>query len=56
MNSYDIGLFIGSLRRDAINRRLATALMQVAPAELRFGWGGTRKVVSCLRLLAARRP
>lgn len=36
MTRYDIGLFIGSLRRDSINRRLATALQRLAPPELSF--------------------
>ncbi|CAG9167556.1 2-hydroxy-1,4-benzoquinone reductase [Cupriavidus laharis] len=36
MKRYEIGLFIGSLRRDSINRRLATALKRLAPPELGF--------------------
>lgn len=36
MNHYDIGLIIGSLRKDSFNRRLANALIQLAPVEFSF--------------------
>lgn len=36
MRTYDIGVLVGSLRRDSINRKLATAITRVAPPSLRF--------------------
>lgn len=36
MNNFSIGLLVGSLRRDSINRRLATALKRLAPDSLTF--------------------
>ncbi|GAB3372594.1 NAD(P)H-dependent oxidoreductase [Lysobacter rhizosphaerae] len=36
MSQYAIAVFVGSLRRDSFNRKLATALARLAPAEFRF--------------------
>ena len=36
MPSYKVGYFVGSLSSTSINRRLATALIGLAPAELQF--------------------
>jgi chromate reductase len=36
MNQYTIALVVGSLRRDSINRKLADALVRLAPAEFSF--------------------
>lgn len=36
MKTYDVGVLVGSLRRDSINRKLAGALARVAPPSLRF--------------------
>jgi chromate reductase len=36
MNSYKVGYFVGSLAKGSINRRLATALANLAPAELQM--------------------
>jgi chromate reductase, NAD(P)H dehydrogenase (quinone) len=36
MNQYQIALVIGSLRRDSINRKLADAVIKLAPAEFTF--------------------
>lgn len=36
MKELEIGLFVGSLRRDSINRRLANVLIRLAPKELCF--------------------
>lgn len=36
MNQYRIAIVIGSLRRDSFNRKLAGAVMQLAPPELTF--------------------
>lgn len=36
MNRYEIGVIVGSLRRDSINRMLANALIKLAPAEFSF--------------------
>ena len=36
MSSYSIGVLVGSLRRDSINRKLATAIIGLAPAQFRF--------------------
>lgn len=36
MGTHRIGLIIGSLRRASINRRVATALIRLAPEELEF--------------------
>lgn len=33
MSSYSIGVLVGSLRRDSYNKKLATALMRLAPPE-----------------------
>ena len=33
MDTYKIAVIVGSLRRDSINRKLAGALMQLAPPE-----------------------
>lgn len=35
-NSYTIGYFVGSLSSDSINRRLANALIRLAPSHLSF--------------------
>lgn len=36
MSQYRIAVVVGSLRRDSLNRRLATAVQQLAPPELAF--------------------
>ena len=36
MSTYSVGYFVGSLARDSINRKLARALIRLAPAELEF--------------------
>jgi chromate reductase len=36
MKTYDVGYLIGSLARESINRRLAQALVKLAPAQLKF--------------------
>lgn len=36
MNQYQIAVVIGSLRRDSVNRKLAGAVMKLAPAEFSF--------------------
>jgi chromate reductase len=36
MSQYAIAVFVGSLRRDSFNRKLATALARLAPTEFRF--------------------
>lgn len=36
MNQIPIAIIVGSLRRDSFNRRLATAITRLAPAELSF--------------------
>ncbi|MDM0065020.1 NADPH-dependent FMN reductase [Variovorax sp. J31P207] len=36
MRTYDIAVLVGSLRRESINRKVATAIMRVAPPALRF--------------------
>src|SRR3954463_2556517 len=36
MNQLKIGVFVGSLRNDSYNRRLALAVEKLAPVELRF--------------------
>ena len=36
MSTYTVGYFVGSLARDSINRKLARALIRLAPAELRM--------------------
>lgn len=36
MSQYQIALLVGSLRRDSFNRRLADALVELAPPELAF--------------------
>ncbi len=36
MKTYDIAVLVGSLRRDSINRKLATAITRVAPPALQF--------------------
>lgn len=36
MSSYKIAVFVGSLRRDSFNRKLAGALFKLAPAEFTF--------------------
>src|SRR5690606_16055593 len=36
MAQYQIGVVVGSLRRDSFNRKLATALSRLAPAEFSF--------------------
>lgn len=36
MNQYQIAVIVGSLRRDSFNRKLATALAKLAPAEFSF--------------------
>ena len=40
MGQYQIAVIVGSLRRESINRKLATALARLAPAEFTFvQWG-----------------
>lgn len=36
MHIYSIGLIVGSLRRESLNRRLARALARLGPADFRF--------------------
>jgi chromate reductase, NAD(P)H dehydrogenase (quinone) len=36
MNEYKIAVFVGSLRRNSINRRLANAVLKLGPPEFRF--------------------
>ena len=36
MNEYPIALIVGSLRRDSLNRKLAGALVKLAPPEFQF--------------------
>ena len=36
MNTYTVGYFVGSLARGSINRKLAEALVRLAPGELTF--------------------
>lgn len=36
MSHYKIGVVVGSLRRDSLNRKLATALAKLAPADFSF--------------------
>lgn len=36
MSGFQIGVIVGSLRRDSFNRRLATALAQLASKEFTF--------------------
>ena len=36
MNTYTVGYFVGSLSRDSINRKLARALVRLAPERLAF--------------------
>lgn len=36
MSTYTVGYFVGSLARGSINRKLAGALVRLAPSELRF--------------------
>lgn len=36
MSEYNIGVVVGSLRRDSFNRKLATAIAKLAPSEFSF--------------------
>jgi chromate reductase, NAD(P)H dehydrogenase (quinone) len=36
MSHFQIAVFVGSLRKDSFNRKLATALVRLAPADLSF--------------------
>jgi chromate reductase len=36
MNRYPIAVIVGSLRKDSFNRKLATALARLAPADFSF--------------------
>ena len=36
MITYEVGYFVGSLARDSINRKLSTALIRLAPENLKF--------------------
>lgn len=36
MSQYQIAVVVGSLRRDSINRKLANAVMKLAPSEFKF--------------------
>jgi chromate reductase len=36
MNSYKIALVVGSLRKESFNRKLANALVKLAPTEFSF--------------------
>nr|WP_319540237.1 NADPH-dependent FMN reductase [uncultured Methanospirillum sp.] len=36
MSTYQIGVIVGSLRRDSFNQKLATAIVKLAPAEFSF--------------------
>jgi chromate reductase, NAD(P)H dehydrogenase (quinone) len=37
MSQYQIAVVVGSLRRDSFNRKLATAVVKLAPPEFAFG-------------------
>jgi chromate reductase len=37
MSDYRVGVVVGSLRRDSFNRRLAEAIVKLAPSEFSFG-------------------
>jgi chromate reductase len=34
--TYTVGVFVGSLRKDSLNRKLAKALVELAPSEFKF--------------------
>lgn len=36
MKQYQVAVLVGSLRRDSINRKLATAMTKLAPSSLAF--------------------
>lgn len=36
MTQYQIGIIVGSLRRDSLNRKLAQAILKLAPPEFSF--------------------
>lgn len=36
MSQYQIGIIVGSLRRDSLNRKLANAILKLAPSEFSF--------------------
>lgn len=36
MNTYQIAVIVGSLRKDSFNRKLATAITKLAPPEFTF--------------------
>lgn len=36
MSKYSIAVIVGSLRADSFNRKLATAIVKLAPAEFSF--------------------
>ncbi len=36
MSQYQIGIIVGSLRRDSLNRKLARAILKLAPSEFSF--------------------
>jgi chromate reductase, NAD(P)H dehydrogenase (quinone) len=38
MSQYQVAVMVGSLRRDSFNRKLATAIVKLAPAEFKFKW------------------
>ncbi|HEY0267709.1 MAG TPA: NADPH-dependent FMN reductase [Methyloradius sp.] len=38
MSQYQIGVFVGSLRKDSINRKLANAIVKLGPTEFRFNF------------------
>ncbi len=40
MSTYDIGIIVGSLRRESFNRKLAQAVMELAPSSLSMDWVG----------------
>lgn len=40
MRFYDVAVIVGSNRRESINRKLAQALVALAPSDLKFNWIG----------------
>ena len=44
MSTFSVGYFVGSLSRDSINRKLAAAVIRLAPPELKFSEIGFREL------------
>jgi chromate reductase len=38
MNTYNIAVIVGSIRKDSLNRKLAEALVKLAPKDFSFTW------------------